>query len=65
MNLITRPIIKKIKSQLEKGDIVVLIEARQVGKTSILLKRSPVLLPWYKQFLYLLCFYQRYFLMRY
>jgi ABC-type cobalamin/Fe3+-siderophores transport system ATPase subunit len=36
MNLITRPIIKKIKGQLEKGDIVGLIGARQVGKTSIL-----------------------------
>jgi predicted AAA+ superfamily ATPase len=36
MNLITRPIIKKIKGQLEKGNIVVLIGARQVGKTSIL-----------------------------
>ncbi len=36
MELIYRPIIAKIKAQIEKHNIIILIGARQVGKTSIL-----------------------------
>jgi len=36
MELIYRPIVGKIKEQIDKGNIVILIGARQVGKTSIL-----------------------------
>lgn len=36
MALIYRPIIGKIKEQVDKGNVAVLIGARQVGKTSIL-----------------------------
>jgi predicted AAA+ superfamily ATPase len=36
MELIYRPIISKIKAQIDKSNIVILIGARQVGKTSIL-----------------------------
>jgi len=37
MALIYRPIINDIKKQIESGNIVILLGARQVGKTSILL----------------------------
>ncbi|MCL0035155.1 AAA family ATPase [Thermodesulfovibrionales bacterium] len=36
MKLIYRPIVGKIKEQVDKGNVVILIGARQVGKTSIL-----------------------------
>ena len=36
MELIYRPIVNKIKEQIDKDNIVILIGARQVGKTSIL-----------------------------
>jgi len=36
MELIYRPIISKVKEQIDKSNIVILIGARQVGKTSIL-----------------------------
>lgn len=36
MELINRPIVTKIKKQVEKGNIAILVGARQVGKTSIL-----------------------------
>ncbi|MCL0030141.1 ATP-binding protein [Thermodesulfovibrionales bacterium] len=36
MKLIYRPIVGKIKKQVDKGNVVILIGARQVGKTSIL-----------------------------
>ena len=36
MELIYRPIVGKIYAQMEKNNIIILIGARQVGKTSIL-----------------------------
>ncbi|MFH1900665.1 MAG: ATP-binding protein [Candidatus Omnitrophota bacterium] len=36
MGLVYRPIVGEIKKQMDKGNIVILIGARQVGKTSIL-----------------------------
>ena len=36
MSLITRPIVGPIQTQLEKGNVVILMGARQVGKTSLL-----------------------------
>lgn len=36
MPLINRPIVSSIQTQLEKGNVVILIGARQVGKTSLL-----------------------------
>ena len=36
MGLIYRPIIREIRKQIERGDVVILIGARQAGKTSIL-----------------------------
>jgi predicted AAA+ superfamily ATPase len=37
MALIYRPVVGEIKNQLERGDVVIMLGARQVGKTSILM----------------------------